>query len=154
MTNRRFFFPFWYYFGSLLVYFSKLFRYICWDAFLDASFPTFGLKMAPKKVDQKGLRRLWGAPGSQRRPKGHQKKKDSPRPFSNRLPDGGPDASPQSPGPSWDQFGIVFNAIFGNICSYISTLFVSFVHGLGHDFHTVFRYSFWDALYYSFHICF
>ena len=101
-----------------------------------------------------GLRRLWGAPGSQRRPKGHQKSSYPPRPFSNRLPDGGPDGSPQSPGPSWDQFGIVFNAIFGNICSYISTLFVSFVHVFGHSFYTVFRYSFWDALYYIFHICF
>ena len=130
------------------------FRVLFLDTFLDVSFPTFGLKWLLKNSSLKGLRRLWGAPGSQRRPKGHQKKKGSPRPFSNRLPDGGPDASPQSPGPSWDQFGIVFNAIFGNICSYISTLFVSFVHVFGHNFHTVFRYSFWDALYYSFHICF
>ena len=108
MTNRRFFFPFWYYFGSLLVYLSKLFRYIFWDAFLDASFPTFGLKWFPKRSDQKGLRRHLGAPGSQRRPKGLPKSNYSPRPFSNRMPNGGPCVHPMPPGPSGAPFFVHF----------------------------------------------
>ena len=41
-----------------------------WDAFLDASFPTFGSKLIPKLSDQKALRKLLGAPRAQRRPKG------------------------------------------------------------------------------------
>ena len=91
-------------FGSLLALFFYVFPYDFLNAFLDDSFPTFGPKWFPERSDQKGLRRLRGAPGSQRRPKGLPKSNGPPRPFSNRMPDGGPDATPMLPGPSGAPF--------------------------------------------------
>ena len=62
-----------------------LFRVLFLDTFLDVSFPTFGLKWLLKKSSLKGLRRLWGAPGSQRRPKGFPKMSFPPRPCPGWL---------------------------------------------------------------------
>ena len=75
-------------FGILFLYFLIKF----WDAFLNATFSIFIPKWLPKWSDQKALRKLLGAPGRQRRPKGLSKTNSSPRAFLNRMPDGGLDA--------------------------------------------------------------
>ena len=83
---------------------SMFVRYL--GAFLDASFPTFDLKWLPEKSGPKWSRRLLGTPGPQRRHKDLPKSTSPLRPFSNRMPDGGPDAHPMPSGPSGALLGV------------------------------------------------
>ena len=100
MRNHRFVSPFWHHFGCLLAYFFYIFLIEFWDAFLNATFPIFIPKWLPKWSDQKALRKLLGAPGRQRRPKGLSKTNSPPRAFLNRIQDG----STKLPGPSRCRF--------------------------------------------------
>ena len=113
--------------------FSVSFRHQFWDAFLDASFPIFGSKWFPKRSDQKALRTLLGTPSAQRRPKGRPKMSYPPRPFSNRMPDGGPDAPKMHPGPSRVPVLEHFERISGTICNIVRSRFQVESHPVSPD---------------------
>ena len=102
-------------------------------------------KWIPKRSDQKGLRRLWGAPGSQRRPKGFPKMSYPPRPFSNRIPDGVQDDSTKPPGPSRCRFLHRFWFIRGQFWHQIWHHCRTFWHHLAMFFRDLFLDTFLDA---------
>ena len=76
MSNHRFAFPFWHNFGSLLAYFSTVFRYQFWDALFGCLFSDFWSKKVAQKVT---CERVAGAFGYPRAPKATQ------RPPQNEL---------------------------------------------------------------------
>ena len=129
MRNHRFVSPFWHNFGCLLAYLFYIFWYQFWDAFLNATFPTFVPKWLPKWSDQKALRKLLGAPGRQRRPKGLSKTNNSPRAFLNRMPDGGLDAPSMAPGSSRASVLEHFHRISRTICERFPIIFIDFANG-------------------------
>ena len=99
MNNHRSAFPFWHHFGSLLAYFFCVFSVSIFGPLFGCLFSDFWSKWFPKRSDQKALRTLLGTPRAQRRPEAPQMSY-SPRPFSNRMSYGGPDAPKMHPGPS------------------------------------------------------
>ena len=123
MNNHRFAFPFWHHFGSLLAYIFCVFSASIFGCLFGCLFSDFWSKWFPKRSDQKALRTLLGTPSAQRRPKGRPKMSCSPRPFSNRMPDGGPDAPKMHPGPSRVPVLEHFERISGTICNIVRSRF-------------------------------
>ena len=141
MRNHRFVSPFWHHFWCLLAYFFYIFLIKFWDAFLNATFPFFIPKWLPKWSDQKALRKLLGAPGRQRRPKGLSKTNNPPRAFLNRIQDG----STKLPGPSRCRFLHRFWFIRGQFWHQIWHHCRTFWHHLAMFFRDLFLDTFLDA---------